>query len=186
MERSDIQDRPPRAALDAGYRIFAVNTSFYVPHDIEAPIAGSVSGPLAGLTAAVKDLYDVAGTRTGGGSPEWLAAQQPALAHAAAVAKILAAGATVTGKTACDEFFYSGSGINAHYGAPTNVRAGAHPGRVVERIGSRGRGQCVRFRARQRHRRLGTHAGVLLRRVRAAADPRPHRSRRSHGDGAVV
>ena len=79
-----------------------MSTSFYVPHDIEAPIAGSVSGPLAGLTAAVKDLYDVAGTRTGGGSPEWLAAQQPARAHAAAVAKILAAGATVTGKTACD------------------------------------------------------------------------------------
>src|SRR5262249_45929245 len=115
------------AALNAGYRIFAVNTSFYVPHDIEAPIAGSASGPIAGLTAAVKDLYDVAGTRTGGGNPEWLAAQQPARAHAAAVAKILAAGATVTGKTICDEFFYSGSGINAHYGTPTNVRA---PGRI--------------------------------------------------------
>ena len=101
--------------------------SFYVPHDLDAPIAGSASGPLAGLTAAVKDLYDVAGTRTGGGSPEWLAAQQPARAHAAVVAKILAAGATVTAKTICDEFFFSGSGINAHYGTPTNVRA---PGRI--------------------------------------------------------
>src|SRR5262245_63475684 len=118
---------PHFAALSAGYWIFAVNTSFYVPHDIEAPIAGSASGPLAGLTAAVKDHYDVAGRRTGGGSPEWLAAQQPARAHAAAVAKILAAGATVMGKTICDEFFYSGSGINAHYGTPTNVRA---PGRI--------------------------------------------------------
>jgi amidase len=104
-----------------------VNTSFYVPHDLEAPIAGSATGPLAGLTAAVKDLYDIAGTRTGGGSPEWLAAQPPARSHAAAVAKILAAGATVTGKTICDEFFFSGSGINAHYGTPANVRA---PGRI--------------------------------------------------------
>ena len=101
--------------------------SFYAPHDIEAPVAGSASGPLAGLLAAVKDLYDIAGTRTGGGSPEWLAAQAPARAHAAAVAKILAAGATVTGKTICDEFFFSGSGINAHYGTPLNVRA---PGRI--------------------------------------------------------
>jgi len=101
--------------------------SFYVPHDLEAPIAGSATGPLAGLFAAVKDLYDIAGTRTGGGSPEWLAAQAPARAHAAAVAKILAAGATITGKTICDEFFFSGSGINAHYGAPVNVRA---PGRI--------------------------------------------------------
>src|SRR5262249_56247004 len=48
-------------------------------------------------------------------------------AHAATVAKILAAGATVTGKTICDEFFFSGSGINAHYGTPVNVRA---PGRI--------------------------------------------------------
>jgi amidase len=104
-----------------------VNGSFFVPHDLDAPIAGSASGPLAGLTAAVKDLYDIAGTRTGGGSPDWLAAQQPARAHAAAVAKILAAGATITGKTICDEFFYSGSGINSHYGTPTNVRA---PGRI--------------------------------------------------------
>jgi amidase len=103
------------------------NSSFYVPHDIDAPIAGSGTGLLAGLTAAVKDLYDVAGARTGGGSPEWLAAQAPARAHAAAVAKILAAGATVTAKTICDEFFFSGSGINAHYGAPINVRA---PGRI--------------------------------------------------------
>src|SRR5713226_9258118 len=101
--------------------------SFFVPHDIEAPIAGSASGPLAGFTAVVKDLYDIAGMRTGGGSPEWLAAQQPARTHAAAVEKILAAGATITGKTICDEFFYSGSGISSHYGTPVNVRA---PGRI--------------------------------------------------------
>jgi amidase len=104
-----------------------VNGSFFVPHDIDAPIAGSASGPLGGLTAVVKDLYDIAGTRTGAGSPDWLAAQQPARAHAAAVAKILAAGATITGKTICDEFFYSGSGISAHYGTPANLRA---PGRI--------------------------------------------------------
>src|SRR5690349_11800451 len=112
--------RPPRSTL------FPYTTLFR-SHDLDAPIAGSASGPLAGLTAAVKDLYDIAGTRTGGGSPEWLAAHQPARAHAAAVAKILAAGATVTGKTICDEFFFSGSGINAHYGTPINVRA---PGRI--------------------------------------------------------
>jgi len=101
--------------------------AFFVPHDLDAPIVGSAGGPLAGLTAAVKDLFDIAGTRTGGGSPEWLAAQAPARTHAAAVARILAAGATITGKTICDEFFFSGSGINAHYGTPLNIRA---PGRI--------------------------------------------------------
>ena len=101
--------------------------SFFVPHDLEAPVRGASTGPLAGLTAVVKDMYDIAGTRTGGGSPEWLAAQKPAIRHAAAVEQILAAGATITGKTICDEFFYSVTGINAHYGMPVNLRA---PGRI--------------------------------------------------------
>ncbi len=104
-----------------------MNTSFFVPHDLAAPIAGSANGPLAGLTALVKDMYDIAGERTGGGNPEWFAAQAPARVHAAVVAKILAAGATIAGKTICDEFFYSVAGVNAHYGAPANLRA---PGRI--------------------------------------------------------
>jgi len=104
-----------------------VTGSFFVSHDLEAPVRGASTGPLAGLTAVVKDMYDIAGTRTGGGSPEWLAAQKPAIRHAAAVEQILAAGATITGKTICDEFFYSVTGINAHYGMPVNLRA---PGRI--------------------------------------------------------
>ena len=101
--------------------------SFFVPHNLDGPIVGAKTGPLAGLTAVVKDMYDIAGLRTGGGSPDWLAAQKPAARHASAVEKILAAGATITGKTICDEFFYSVSGVNTHYGTPPNVRA---PGRV--------------------------------------------------------
>ena len=88
---------------------------------------GATSKPLAGLTAVVKDMYDIAGTRTGGGNPEWLEEQQPAARNAAVVEQILAAGATITGKTICDEFFYSIAGVNAHYGTPTNLRA---PGRI--------------------------------------------------------
>jgi amidase len=101
--------------------------AFFVPHDLAAPVAGAPGGPLGGLTVAVKDMYDIAGERTGGGSPDWLARQSPAGRHAGAVARLLEAGATVIGKTICDEFFYSVSGANAHYGTPTNVRA---PGRL--------------------------------------------------------
>jgi amidase len=101
--------------------------SFFVTHDLDAPVRGAASGPLAGLTAVVKDMYDIAGTRTGGGNPDWLAAQKPATRHAAVVEQILAAGATITGKTICDEFFYSVAGVNAHYGMPANLRA---PGRL--------------------------------------------------------
>jgi amidase len=104
-----------------------VSGSFFVPHDLKAPVRGAATGPLASLTAVVKDMYDIAGTRTGGGSPEWLAEQKPATRHAAVVEQIVAAGATITGKTICDEFFYSVAGVNAHYGTPTNLRA---PGRI--------------------------------------------------------
>src|SRR5205807_7319730 len=58
---------------------------------------------------------------------DWLAAAAPAAASAAAVRKIVDAGATIVGKTVCDEFFYSVTGANAHYGTPANPRA---PGRL--------------------------------------------------------
>ncbi len=51
---------------------------FFVPHDLAAPLSGSGTGPLAGLTAAVKDMYDIAGSRTGAGNPAWLATHAPA------------------------------------------------------------------------------------------------------------
>ena len=74
-------------------------------------------------------MYDIAGHRTGGGSPDWLAAAQTPNASAAAVRRVLDAGATVIGKTICDEFFFSVTGANAHYGTPANPRAaGRLPG----------------------------------------------------------
>ena len=101
--------------------------SCFVPHDLKAPIEGAADGPLAGLSAVVKDMYDIAGYVAGCGNPEWLATHQPAARHCPPVQKILDAGATITGKTVCDEFFYSVTGANAHYGTPVNVRA---PGRL--------------------------------------------------------
>ena len=101
--------------------------SCFVPHDLAAPLKGAASGPLAGLSAVVKDMYDIAGERTGCGSPEWLATHPPAVRNCPPVQKILDAGATIIGKTVCDEYFYSVSGANAHYGTPVNARA---PGRL--------------------------------------------------------
>ena len=103
-----------------------IRTAF-VPHDLKAPIKGADAGPLAGLTVAIKDMYDIVGERTGGGNPDWLAAQQPATKNASVVQKLLDAVATIAGMTICDEFFYSIAGVNAHYGTPNNPRA---PGRL--------------------------------------------------------
>jgi amidase len=102
-------------------------SGFFVPHDLKVPLQGVSNGPLAGLTAAVKDMYAIAGERAGGGNPDWLAQATQAKANCSAVQKLLDAGATIVGKTICDEFFYSVAGMNAHYGTPTNIRA---PGRI--------------------------------------------------------
>jgi amidase len=101
----------------------------FVPHDLSEPVVGAPTGPLAGLTAAVKDMYDIAGYRTGNGNPTWLASHPAAVKNAGVVQRILGAGAKVIGKTVCDEFFFSVTGANAHYGTPVNPRAlGRLPG----------------------------------------------------------
>ena len=81
------------------------------------------SGPLDGLTFAIKDLFDVAGRVTGCGNPDWLRTHQPATAHAASVEKLLAAGARSIGKTITDEMAFSLNGQNFHYGTPRNSAA---------------------------------------------------------------
>jgi amidase len=88
---------------------------------------GAASGPLAGLTFAAKDLFDVAGHPTGAGNPAWLATHPIPARSSPLVDALLAAGATLVGKTLTDELAYSINGDNVHYGTPKNVRA---PGRV--------------------------------------------------------
>ena len=95
--------------------------------NLRSPIKGKPSGPLSGLTFVAKDLFDVAGHRTSNGSPDFHHHAKPSLTNAIVISKLLAAGATLTGMTICDEFFYSLTGANAHYGTPINLRA---PGRL--------------------------------------------------------
>lgn len=88
---------------------------------------GRRDGPLSGLDVVVKDLFDVAGTRTGAGNPTWLAQATEAVRSAPAVQSLVDAGARVVGKSHTDELAYSLSGTNVHYGTPANPTA---PGRV--------------------------------------------------------
>jgi Asp-tRNA(Asn)/Glu-tRNA(Gln) amidotransferase A subunit family amidase len=92
-------------------------------------IAGRVGGPLSGRTFAVKDLYEVAGTRRGDGNPDRLAESPRATKSAPAVQALLDAGADLTGKSVTDELAFSLSGTNVHYGTPPNPAVpGAVPG----------------------------------------------------------
>jgi len=86
-------------------------------------IEGARGGPLAGLTFAAKDLFDVAGYACCFGNPDWLRTHAPARRSAPAVRMLLAAGATLVGKTLTDELAFSLAGENIHYGTPLNPRA---------------------------------------------------------------
>jgi amidase len=88
---------------------------------------GAANGALAGLTFGLKDIFDVAGHKTGFGCPDWLASHGAATLHAPVTKSLLDAGAHLIGKTHTEEMAFSLTGENAHYGTPTNIAA---PGRV--------------------------------------------------------
>lgn len=84
------------------------------------PSISRTSTALHGMRLAVKDVFDVAGLRTGAGNPVWWQAQHEARASAYAVSELLAAGAEWLGKTVTDELAFSLTGANVHYGTPVN------------------------------------------------------------------
>ena len=93
----------------------------------DVPVQHAASGPLEGVTLAVKDIYDVAGYVTGCGNPEKMAEDPPAKANAPCVQRLLDAGARFAGKTHTAELAFSLDGRNTRLGTPINPAA---PGRV--------------------------------------------------------
>ncbi|MDB5508485.1 MAG: amidase family protein [Hyphomicrobiales bacterium] len=124
----------------------------FVPHG-RFVVSGAPEGPLAGLTFAVKDLFDVAGHPTGAGNPSRLATHDAPTKNAPLVDTLLAAGATLTGKTITDELAYSLHGDNLHYGAPINAAA---PDRVT---GGSSSGSAAAVAARLVDFAIGTDTG---------------------------
>lgn len=85
----------------------------------EAQIAaGTYLGPLHGIPLAFKDLVDVAGLPTTGGST--LLRDHIAAADATVARRLFAAGVVLLGKTQLVEFAFGGTGVNHHYGTPVN------------------------------------------------------------------
>ena len=144
--RTRRSDHPANAGLGAPPRRLAHRTrpcvapgrrdmtAPLVPHDsigafMGAPAmlaAGADDGALAGTSLAVKDVFDVVGTVTGAGNPDFAAGRGAASSNAVAVQQLVDAGASVVGKTITDELAYSLAGTNVHYGTPTNVNAPGH------------------------------------------------------------
>lgn len=82
------------------------------------PLVTSASGPLAGLSFAVKDNMDALGLPTTAGCPAF--SHNPET-HAAVVQKLLDAGAALLGKTNLDQFACGLNGTRSPYGAVPNA-----------------------------------------------------------------
>lgn len=102
VRRFDVQARAQAAAADS------------------LRTAGAPTGRLAGLAVSIKDLFDVAGHPTTGGSAALVDAPEAAV-DCPAVARLRQAGAVLVGHTNLSEFAFSGVGINPHHGTPANV-----------------------------------------------------------------
>jgi amidase len=94
----------------------------FVPNP-EVAVFNAESGPLGGLSLGVKDIFDVAGLRTGCGNPDKLAEAPVAERSAFCVQRLLDAGARFAGKTVTDELAFSLFGQNVHFPYPVNPRA---------------------------------------------------------------
>ncbi|WP_250536378.1 amidase [Caballeronia sp. AZ10_KS36] len=112
---------------------------------------------LATLRLAVKDVFDIAGLRTGSGNPVWRDQQPVAARTALAVRVLLEEGAQWVGKTVTDELTYSLAGVNAHYGTPVNP---ADPARIP---GGSSSGSAVAVAAGHADIALGTDCGGSVR-----------------------
>ena len=80
--------------------------------------SGHRVGPLHGVPIALKDLVDLQGRVTTGGSKVWAERVSPVTATLAE--RLIAAGMIVLGKTHTVEFAMGGWGTNTHMGTPRN------------------------------------------------------------------
>src|SRR3712207_2479726 len=97
---------------------FADSVGAFVPGP-RAEFRGAAAGPLAGLSFAIKDLYDLAGWPTTYGNPDWARTHPVAASTAPVVQALLQAGGFLRGKTETVELAYGLTGENVWHGTPT-------------------------------------------------------------------
>lgn len=102
---------------------------------VRTSITGNADGPLAGRTVAIKDNTCVAGVPMMNGS-ETVRGFVPTR-DATVVTRLLAAGATITGKSVCEDLCFSGASFTSRPAPvrnpwdPTRISGGSSSGSVV-------------------------------------------------------
>ena len=125
--------------------------------DNNVAIKHTGAGVLDGLTFAVKDVFHIAGYRTGFGNPDWIRTHDEEISTATVVDTLLGAGADMRGRTLTDELAYSLSGENFYYGTPINSAA---PDRIP---GGSSNGSAAAVAGRVVDFALGTDCGGSVR-----------------------
>ena len=153
----------------------------------EVIVPHAQSGPLAGLSLGVKDIFDVAGYVTGCGNPHKAAKPARPSAPHSAVQMLLDAGARFVGKTQTEELAFSMIGQNVHFPHPVNPRA---PDRVT---GGSSSGSAAAVAGGLADIAIGSDTGGSIRApasfcglVGLAHHAWPHPARRRHAAGAVA
>lgn len=106
------------AKLHAFIAVFGDDARLAAEAADKAIRAGHRVGPLHGIPIALKDLIDIEGRITTGGSKVWEHRVSPVTATLAR--RLIAAGMIVLGKTHTVEFAMGGWGTNQHMGTPWN------------------------------------------------------------------
>jgi aspartyl-tRNA(Asn)/glutamyl-tRNA(Gln) amidotransferase subunit A len=114
LARIAAQDQKLHAYID----LYADDARLAAEAADKAIRAGHAAGPLHGVPIALKDLIDLAGRVTTGGSSVWRERRSPATATLAR--RFFAQGMIVLGKTHTVEFAMGGWGTNQHMGTPWN------------------------------------------------------------------
>lgn len=90
------------------------------------PPPPALKQPLAGLTFAIKDIFEVKGYVTGFGNPDWERTHEAAEKTAVVINALLKNGAKCVGKTVLDELAFGMTGENIHHGTPVNPQMPSH------------------------------------------------------------
>ena len=107
-----------REALHAYIAVYADEARLAAEAADRAIKSGHRVGPLHGVPIALKDLIDLEGRVTTGGSKVWIDRVSPVTATLAQ--RLIAAGMIVLGKTHTVEFAMGSFGTNTHLGTPWN------------------------------------------------------------------
>ena len=106
------------AKLHAFVEVYAAEARLAAEAADKAIRSGHAVGPLHGIPIALKDLIEIEGRVTTGGSQVWR--ERRSTSTATLARRLIAAGLTVIGKTHTVEFAMGGWGTNQHRGTPWN------------------------------------------------------------------